>query len=93
MLVAAGSLRERPIKVSCAVGMCTLQYCKLRLFNHRVVTLVAEKLENIGHKRFALVLTNCIKQSKRQLPSSSCNHNQGIRELDWNDSGIFGLVV
>ena len=46
---------------------------KLVVFNHRVVTLVADKLET---ERFTLVWkTNWIRQPKKQLPSSSYNHN------------------
>ena len=42
-------------------------------FNHRVVTMVADKLQR---QWFALVLeTNCIRQPKGQLPSSPYNHN------------------
>ena len=47
-------------------------------FNHRVATLVADKLERqySDFERFALILkTNCVRQPKRQLPSSSYNHN------------------
>ena len=42
-------------------------------FNHRVVTLVADKLET---ERFTLVCkTNWIRQRKKQPPCSSYNHN------------------
>ena len=44
--------------------------------NHRVVTMVADKLERQWLWQVALVLkTNCIRQPKRKLASSSYNHN------------------
>ena len=43
-------------------------------FNHRVVTMVADKLKRMWlDERFALEIR--IKQPKGQLPSSSYNHN------------------
>ena len=51
---------------------CTSLQKQVGYFNHRVVTLVADKLE----RQWLWVLkTNYIWQHKRQLPSSSYNHN------------------
>ena len=44
-------------------------------FNHRLVTLQTNWRDS-GYERFTLVLeTKCTRQPKRQLPSSSYNHN------------------
>ena len=39
-----------------------------------MVTLVADKLET-GYERLTFGIEDCIRQPKRQLPSSSYNHN------------------
>ena len=71
--------RWRENGLSCTKKKC----CKNRLvncFSHRVVTLVAYKLERSYYERITLVWkTNCIRQPQRQLSSSSYNHNTSIR--------------
>ena len=56
---------------------CILQ--KHGCFNHRVVTLVADKLKkrwfNNRELYFGIEEYSCIRQPKGQLPSSSYNHN------------------
>ena len=58
-----------------SIGYCTLQK-QVSCFNHRVVTMVTDKLRRLVMRSSLLVLnTNCIRQPRRQLPSSSYNHN------------------
>ena len=57
------------------MGYLTLQK-QVGCFNHRVVTLVAENWRDSGYESFTLVLkSNCIRQPKMPLSSSSYNHN------------------
>ena len=48
--------------------VCTLQK-QVGCFNHRVVALVADKLERRGYEPVALMLkTNCIRQPQSYFP-------------------------
>ena len=56
------------------------------LFNHRVVTLVADKLKKLWLATYCIYFADCIRQPQRKLPRPSIN--QGFACINNNDDLI-----